>query len=92
MPYGECVTRGEWRKEWKEMPEFESTNKRAVRVINIHFRTEEDIKSFEDLFGQKIRPKRKYYWYPEKEPQLRTEEFVWVHESQLPIPFLEKHE
>ena len=53
-----------WEKEWKGMPEFNMNPEVPIRTIQIHFKTKEDIKKFESIFGQEIRPKCVRYWFP----------------------------
>jgi len=53
-----------WREEWKNMPEYKLTRVVPVRVIKINLKTEEDVKKFEELIGQKLYPNRENYWYP----------------------------
>ena len=68
MPYSEEIMNGEWKQEWLEMPEFVQENRAPYRTIYIHFECEEDVKEFSKLIDQNITPNRKYYWYPEREP------------------------
>lgn len=58
----------EWRKEWKDMPEFNSKNKKPYQQIIISFRNFDDVKLFADKLGIKsITPKTKGFWFPEKD-------------------------
>ena len=58
------LVENEWNKEWKDMPEFIMTPEIPIKTIKVSFKTEEDIKKFEELIGQKIYPKRENYWFP----------------------------
>ena len=55
-------------KEWDGMPEFKDKGE-AVRSLQIHFRTEQDVEKFSKLIKQKITSKTKYIWFPEKKKQ-----------------------
>lgn len=56
-----------WRKEWWDMPEYNTEDLGSFRSIQVHFETPEDVASFADLIGQKITTKVKSLWYPEAE-------------------------
>jgi hypothetical protein len=53
-----------WQKEWKGMPEFVQEKKEPYCKIIFRFETEEDLKEFSDLIGQKLTNKTKSSWYP----------------------------
>ena len=69
-----------WKKEWVGMPEFVQEDLMPFRVINVRFRNEEDVKTFEKLMGQKISEKQKTIWYPEAEFR-RTSHLRYIDES-----------
>lgn len=50
--------------EWKDMPEYKFRQHKPIRTIKINFENEEDIKKFEELFGQKLLLGRENYWFP----------------------------
>jgi len=52
-------------KEWENMPDYESVS-RGVKVLVMHFQTEEDVTKFQALIGQPITDKTKYIWFPER--------------------------
>ena len=54
----------DWRKEWQGMPEFFQENLMPFRVINLRFRSEEDVQEFARLVEQVITPKQKALWFP----------------------------
>lgn len=54
------------QEEWSGMPEFENEPK-AFRSIIVHFKTEEDVKTFFKKINQSITSKTKYIWFPERE-------------------------
>lgn len=69
-----------WREEWKDMPEYNMTREKPVRIIKINFRSEEDVKKFFELIGQKFHPNVENYWYPKFDKSLYTNE-IYVDES-----------
>lgn len=54
----------EWKKHWKGMPEFEQENKKTYKTIYVHFRNEEDYRSFATLIDQNLTEKTKSIWHP----------------------------
>lgn len=56
----------DWRKEWKDMPEFVQDKKEPFAKIIIRFETEEDLRDFEKLVNQKLTKKTKSIWFPFK--------------------------
>ncbi len=58
-----------WKKAWEGMPEFVSEDQSPHRSIVIHFRNEEDVKTFAQLLGIDIKPRNRYLYYP---PQKRA--------------------
>lgn len=56
-----------WREHWSGMPEFESVSIKPIRSLTVHFRTQEDIDKFQELFGIKLTGKTKSTWYPPRE-------------------------
>jgi len=59
----------EWQNEWKDMPEFIQEDLTSHRKLIIHFRNDDDVKTFADLIGQKISRKQPSLWYPEMPPR-----------------------
>lgn len=72
----------DWKKEWKDMPEFQQEDLTSHRKIIVHFRNDEDVKKFEELMGQKITPKQKSLWYPYLAP-MRYADKLYVDESEV---------
>lgn len=66
MPYSAKIKDGAWKNEWIDMPEFFQENLAPFRTLDIHFKNEEDVQKFAELINQKITPKNKAYWYPQK--------------------------
>ena len=66
-------------KEWVDMPEFIQEKKEPFSKIVIRFETEEDLKEFAELIGQKLTPKTKSIWHPYK-PHRNPLVGVWVDE------------
>ena len=54
----------EWRKHWKDMPEFEQEEDRPFKTIYVHFRTKEDYEKFAKVVDQKLTDKTKSIWHP----------------------------
>lgn len=52
------------QNEWKDMPEFVQEKQKPFKQIIVRFATEEDLKSFSDLIGQKLTLKTKSIWHP----------------------------
>ncbi len=59
---GESVTEGE---AWQGMPEYESEDQTAWKILSIHFEGPQDLEAFANSIGQKIGENTKYIWYPE---------------------------
>lgn len=53
--------------EWRGMPEYEQNGKVAFRSIHVFFDDQKSVDAFAKLMKQKITPKTKYLWHPEKE-------------------------
>ena len=56
----------EWEKEWKDMPEFISENKKPSQQISVSFKSFEDVKEFAKLLGLNVTPKTDALWFPMK--------------------------
>ena len=54
----------EWRKHWKDMPEFQQEEDRPFKTIYVHFRTKEDYEEFAKVIDQKLTDKTKSIWHP----------------------------
>tara|TARA_R110002051_G_C8370886_1_gene443507 strand:- start:140 stop:397 length:258 start_codon:yes stop_codon:yes gene_type:complete len=55
-----------WEKEWKDMPEFISENKKPSQQISVSFKSFEDVKEFAKLLGLNVTPKTDALWFPMK--------------------------
>ncbi len=53
--------------EWAGMPEFDQSDKTAMRSLIVHFATQADIDAFAKLVKQPISPATRSLWYPEAE-------------------------
>ena len=53
-----------WKKEWKDMPEFEMQDLKSEYSIIVHFENKKDLKEFGELIGQNIYTTTKSIWYP----------------------------
>jgi negative regulator of genetic competence, sporulation and motility len=59
----------EWQKEWKDMPEFISENKKPYQQIIVSFRDFNDVKEFAKILGLNVSPKTDALWFPLKEKE-----------------------
>lgn len=57
----------EWKKEWKNMPEFISENKKPIQKIIISFESFEDVKEFGKKLNINVTPKTNSSWFPPRE-------------------------
>lgn len=62
---GETAPLPDPASEWQGMPEFHQEDKEGLKCI-VHFETNEDMRAFEELVGQKIPSNTKAIWYPYK--------------------------
>lgn len=53
--------------EWVGMPEFVQEKQEPFSKITVRFETEEDLKEFSELIGQKLTSKTKSIWHPKLE-------------------------
>jgi negative regulator of genetic competence, sporulation and motility len=56
----------EWQKEWKDMPEFISDDKKPVQQIIVSFRTHADVVEFAKRLGITVTAKTNSTWFPAK--------------------------
>lgn len=68
-----------WKKEWKDMPEFEQGKKEPYSKIIIRFENDEDLQDFANLIGQKLNKKTKSIWHPFKSHWGKKKN-VWIAE------------
>lgn len=56
----------EWRKEWRDMPEFEQQEMEPYASVFVRFSSEEDMQDFARLIGQPLTKGReaKSIWHP----------------------------
>jgi hypothetical protein len=59
----------EWQKEWKDMPEFISENKKPYQQIIVSFRDFNNVKEFAKRLGLNVTPKTDALWFPLKEKE-----------------------
>jgi len=69
----------EWRKEWKDMPEFVQNKQEPYAKIIFRFENEESLQDFARIIGQKLTNKTKSSWHPFK-PHRSQLEFKWGEE------------
>lgn len=71
----------EWQREWVGMPEFIQNKKEPYAKIIFRFETDEDLRRFGALIGQKLTSKTKSAWYPFKPHRRVGPKQVWANES-----------
>jgi len=54
----------DWKKEWKDMPEFVQEKQTPYAKVIFRFNNEEDLQEFADIIGQKLTSKTKSAWHP----------------------------
>lgn len=69
----------EGRDQWIGMPEFVQEKREPFSEIVIRFETEEDLKEFGEIIGQKLTPLTKSIWHPHK-PHKIIGKKVWRYE------------
>lgn len=64
------ATEEDWEKEWLEMPEYSHEDKTAEKSLIINFKSQEDVRKFSELIGQKITDKTRSIWFPKAEIEM----------------------
>jgi hypothetical protein len=59
----------EWQKEWKDMPEFITNNKKPYQQIIVSFKIFDDVKEFVKRLGLNVTPKTDALWFPMKDKE-----------------------
>jgi hypothetical protein len=59
----------DWQKEWKDMPEFLSQNKKPHQQIIVSFKSYEDVKEFANRLGVNVTPETDAIWFPPKDKE-----------------------
>ena len=59
----------EWQKEWKDMPEFVTNNKKPYQQIIVSFKSYDDVKEFAKRLGLNVTPKTDALWFPLREKE-----------------------
>lgn len=67
----------DWKKEWKDMPEFVQINKEPFQKIVISFETYNDVLKFAELLGCSVTKKTKSIWFPLKNKE-KPKEYSYV--------------
>ena len=57
----------EYKKEWRDMPEFIQDDLTSEFEIIVHFKNREDMAAFSELVGQTITGLTRSLWYPKAE-------------------------
>lgn len=63
-------------QEWQNMPEFNQQDKDAIKSIIVNFYSQDDIKSFFELIGQKFTDKTRSISFPERERE-RLQDYIY---------------
>lgn len=69
-----------WRKEWKDMPEFNQEKQKPFTQIIVRFETKEDLEEFSKMVGSKLTKQTKSIWYPYRH-HMNIKSLGWVDES-----------
>lgn len=64
LPGMEDLAREPWEEHWVGMPEFIQEDAKPFHSIDVHLRSESDLRSFESRFGRLYHDK--WMWFPEK--------------------------
>lgn len=70
----------DWKSEWQDMPEFVQEKKEPYAKIIIRFESEQDLKDFSALIGQKLTKKTKSIWHPTKSHFTGANNKTWIRE------------
>lgn len=54
----------DWKKEWKDMPEYIQNDLMPYQSIKVHFENYEDVRKFANLVNQNITNETQYIWFP----------------------------
>jgi dTDP-4-amino-4,6-dideoxygalactose transaminase len=54
----------DWKKEWKDMPEYYNEDLSPHRSLIVHFTDEKAVQDFMKATGLKLTEKSKFAWYP----------------------------
>lgn len=68
----------DWEKEWQDMPEFVTSNKKPHQQIIVSFKSYDDVKEFAKRLGINVTPKTDAVWFPAKEKETG---FYYINES-----------
>lgn len=55
-----------WEKEWQNMPDFLQKDLTPYKSVIVHFKSEEDIRTFEEAVDHPISPRTKFIWFPRR--------------------------
>ena len=56
----------DWKKEWKDMPEFIQEDQKPIQQIIVSFASFDDVQKFADLLGMNVTTKTKSTWFPHR--------------------------
>lgn len=75
----------EWKKHWKQMPEFVQEDNPPYKTIYVHFRKEEHYTEFATKVNQPLSDKTKSIWYPELD-RTANAKLRWVQDGEKTLP------
>lgn len=71
-----------WKKHWVGMPEFENDENKPFHEIKVKFPSEEDMRHFAELVGQRVDKKIKNIEFPITTKRQKPADFAWVDEDE----------
>jgi hypothetical protein len=70
-----------WKEHWVGMPEYVQKDETPHQQIIVSFRSEQDVKDFAQLIGQKLTYKTKSVWFPPYKLE-KPSNFLYINEQQ----------
>jgi hypothetical protein len=70
-----------WKEHWVGMPEYKQNDEEPYQRIILSFRSEQDVKDFATLIGQKLTYKTKSVWFPPYKLE-KPSNFLYIQEDE----------
>lgn len=70
----------EWKREWKDMPEFKQDELTPFKQLIVNFNNEKDFDEFSKLINQKLTLRTKSIYFPEKE-KVKLKEYLYIEDE-----------
>ena len=67
-----------WEDEWQDMPEFIHEDQTPYSSLMVHFSSDEDMRDFSELIGQRILRTTKSVWYPDAEVKVTRGKYYTI--------------